>query len=117
VRGVERGDGLEQDLNAKTPRSQGAKMKSGMLSNCVFAMNQPLPRSLLSTPNAAWSVRSAGLDMTDDFLCDVFLSHGARDKTAARQRLNVWFDEWVHQPGDRDSGFDSPGWNPKATPA
>jgi len=46
--------------------------------------------------------------MPDEFPCDVFLSHSAKDKAVVRplaERLRadgvkVWFDEWVLKPGD-----------------
>ncbi len=46
--------------------------------------------------------------MPNPFLWDVFLSHSSRDKLRVRQLaerlreagLQVWFDEWVIQPGD-----------------
>ena len=46
--------------------------------------------------------------MPDEFTCDVFLSHSAKDKAVVRplvERLRadgvkVWFDEWVLKPGD-----------------
>jgi len=46
--------------------------------------------------------------MPDEFPCDVFLSHSAKDKAVVRplaERLRadgvkVWFDEWVLAPGD-----------------
>jgi hypothetical protein len=46
--------------------------------------------------------------MSNEFQHDVFLSCSAKDKSAVRdlaERLRkdgvkVWFDEWMHQPGD-----------------
>ena len=47
--------------------------------------------------------------MANDFKCDVFLSHSARDKAVVgalaerlrKARLKVSFDEWVLKPGDQ----------------
>jgi hypothetical protein len=51
------------------------------------------------------------MTVPNDFPCDVFLSHSAKDKAvvravaerlrvAVRKHLKVWFDEWVLKPGD-----------------
>jgi hypothetical protein len=51
--------------------------------------------------------------MSDEFACDVFLSHSVKDKAVVRplaERLRkdgvtVWFDEWVLKSGeDRGAG-------------
>ena len=47
-------------------------------------------------------------DMGEQFSFDVFLSYSSKDKDDVRtiaerlykDRLNVWFDEWVLEPGD-----------------
>jgi hypothetical protein len=46
--------------------------------------------------------------MPNEFPCDVFLSHSAKDKAVVRavaerlrkDGLKVWFDEWVIEPDD-----------------
>ena len=46
--------------------------------------------------------------MPDEFPCDAFLSHSAKNKPGvrdlaerlAKDGLRVWFDEWEIRPGD-----------------
>ncbi len=53
--------------------------------------------------------------MPEDFPYDVVLSHSAKDKAVVRplaerlraDRVKVWFDEWVLNPGDSIESFQS----------